>query len=388
MNHKNFDVREVDWESVHDDEFGNIKFRKNRNIIKTFLRLSIFLTIAIISGIISSKVAIEKRYQQIAQVGSREIQNNNFNEASVQEFSSTVSKVADKVAPSIVGITKKAVNSTGDKYDLKGSGVIFSPNGYILTNTHIIGTEEEIDVKLSSSPNCLKAKLIGKDDVSDIAVVKIEAKNLPVAKFADSSKVKIGDIAISIGNPMGDQFPGNVALGIISGYNQKISYGDGGYRLLQTDASINVTNSGGALCNELGEIIGINSVNFNVKKVDGIGFAVASNEVKVIIDQITKYGKVSKVSMGINGRSVVPGDANGIKGVYISEVIKGSAAEKSGIRPTDIIVQLDRKKINKFKDIEEILESHKVGDNIKCKIWRGEKLIDLDINLSIIKPNS
>ena len=381
MNHKNFHVKEVKWEDVHQDNFGNIKFRKNRNSIKKFIKLIIFIIIAVFSGVISSKLTIERKYKQFNEFRDEKLQNNNLNEASVQELSNTVSKVADKVAPSIVGIMEKSMNSTENKYDFKGSGVIFSSDGYILTNTHIVDSLGEIDVKLANSPNCLKAKLIGKDEVSDIAVMKIEARNLPKATFADSSKVQIGDIAISMGNPMGEQFPGNVALGIISGCSQRGSGVDGTYQLLQTDASINYTNSGGALCNKQGEIIGINSVDLNNKKVSGIGFAIASNEVKIIVSEITKYGKVKKATMGINGRAVVSGDKNKVKGVYISEVVKGSAAEKSGIRPTDIIVKLDNKVISKFKDIENILESHKIGDNIKCSILRGEKLIDLNVTI-------
>ncbi|ABK60592.1 MULTISPECIES: S1C family serine protease [Clostridium] len=381
MNHKNFHVKEVKWEDVHKDNFGNIKFRKNRNSIKKFIKLIILIIIAVFSGVISSKLTIERKYKQFSEFRDEKLQNNNLREASVQELSNTVSKVADKVAPSIVGIMEKSMNSTENKYDFKGSGVIFSSDGYILTNTHIVDSLGEIEVKLANSPNCLKAKLIGKDEVSDIAVMKIEARNLPKATFADSSKVQIGDIAISIGNPMGEQFPGNVALGIISGCSQRVSGVDGTYQLLQTDASINYTNSGGVLCNKQGEVIGINSVDLNNKKVSGIGFAIASNEVKIIASEITKYGKVKKATMGINGRAVVSGDKNKVKGVYISEVVKGSAAEKSGIRPTDIIVKLDNKVISKFKDIENILESHKIGDNIKCSILRGEKLIDLNVTI-------
>lgn len=381
MNHKNFHVKEVKWEDVHQDNFGNIKFRKNRNSIKKFIKLIIFIIIAIFSGVISSKLTIERKYKQFNEFRDEKLQNNNLNEASVQELSNTVSKVADKVAPSIVGIMEKSMNSTENKYDFKGSGVIFSSDGYILTNTHIVDSLGEIDVKLANSPNCLKAKFIGKDEVSDIAIMKIEARNLPKANFADSSKVQIGDIAISMGNPVGEQFPGNVALGIISGCSQRVSGVDGTYQLLQTDASINYTNSGGALCNKQGEIIGINSVDLNNKKVSGIGFAIASNEVKIIANEIIKYGKVKKATMGISGKAVVSGDKNNIKGVYISEVVKGSAADKSGIRPTDIIVKLDNKVISKFKDIENILESHKIGDNIKCSILRGEKIIDLNVTI-------
>ncbi|CAG7839002.1 Serine protease Do-like HtrB [Clostridium haemolyticum] len=156
---------------------------------------------------------------------------------------------------------------------------------------------------------------------------------------------------------------------------------------MQTDASINFTNSGGALCNAIGEVIGINSINLNVTKIEGMGFAINSNEVKNLIHEITHYGKITKPMMGVNGRSVVNGNGNGIKGVYISEVIKDSSAESAGIKPTDIITELNGKPISNLQDIENILQNHKFGDNIKCKIWRNEKIVELNVILSVPKIN-
>ncbi|WP_242946970.1 S1C family serine protease [Clostridium haemolyticum] len=246
---------------------------------------------------------------------------------------------------------------------------------------------KEINVKLPNSPNYISATLIGKDDIYDIAVIKINAKSLPAAKFADSSEVNVGDTAIAIGNPLGEAFPGNISAGIISGFKQGVDYGESGYKVLQTDASINFTNSGGALCNAIGEVIGINSINLNVTKIEGMGFAINSNEVKNLIHEITHYGKVTKPMMGVNGRSVVNGNGNGIKGVYISEVIKDSSAESAGIKPTDIITELNGKPISNLQDIENILQNHKFGDNIKCKIWRNEKIVELNVILSVPKIN-
>src|SRR3712207_2434537 len=289
---------------------------------------------------------------------------------------------------SIVGIIKKTENYSKDNYDFKGSGVIVSSDGYIVTNNHIIKDAKEINVKLPNSPNYISATLIGKDDIYDIAVIKINAKSLPAAKFADSSEVNEGDTAIAIGNPLGEAFPGNISAGIISGFKQGVAYGESGYKVLQTDASINFTNSGGALCNAIGEVIGINSINLNVTKIEGMGFAINSNEVKNLIHEITHYGKVTKPMMGVNGRSVVNGNGNGIKGVYISEVIKDSSAESAGIKPTDIITELNGKPISNLQDIENILQNHKFGDNIKCKIWRNEKIVELNVILSVPKINN
>ncbi|KEI04473.1 S1C family serine protease [Clostridium botulinum] len=387
MKHGNFDVEEVNWENVNEDKFGKIKFIRKRNNIKRVLRVVSFIVIAAFSGAISSKLIIEKNFSQILQRENGKIQNNNVKQHNMEITTNSVGKVAQKVGPSIVGIMRKTENSSKDSYDFKGSGVIFSSDGYIVTNTHIIKDAKEINVKLPNSHNYINAILIGKDDISDIAVIKINARSLPAAKFADSSEVNVGDTAIAIGNPLGEAFPGNISVGIISGFNQNIPYGESGYKVLQTDASINFTNSGGALCNAIGEIIGINSIHLNVRKIEGMGFAIDSNEVKSLIEQMTHYGKVTKPILGVNGRSVVNGEINGVKGVYISEVIKEGSAENAGMKPTDIITELDGKPISNLQEIEKILENHKFGDNIKCKIWRNEKIVDLNVILSIPKVN-
>lgn len=387
MKHENFDVEEVNWENVNENKFGKIKFIKKRNNIKRVIKVVTFVVIAAFSGAISSKFIMERKFSQVLKWENAKEQNNNGKQQNIEVLTTNIGKVAQKVGPSIVGIIKKTENYSKDNYDFKGSGVIVSSDGYIVTNNHIIKDAKEINVKLPNSPNYISATLIGKDDVSDIAVIKINAKSLPAAKFADSSEVNVGDTAIAIGNPLGEAFPGNVSVGIISGFKQSIAYGQSGYKVLQTDASINFTNSGGALCNAIGEVIGINSINLNVTKIEGMGFAINSNEVKNLIDEITHYGKVTKPIMGVNGRSVVNGGGNGIKGVYISEVIKDSSAESAGIKPTDIITELNGKSISKLQDIENILQNHKFGDNIKCKIWRNEKIVELNVILSVPKIN-
>ncbi|KEI12373.1 peptidase [Clostridium novyi B str. ATCC 27606] len=388
MKHENFDVEEVNWENVNEDKFGKIKFMKKRNNIKRVIKVVTFVVIAAFSGAISSKFIMERKFSQVLQWENAKVQNNNGKQHSVELLTNNIGKVAEKVGPSIVGIIKKTENYSKDNYDFKGSGVIVSSDGYIVTNNHIIKDAKEINVKLPNSPNYISATLIGKDDIYDIAVIKINAKSLPAAKFADSSEVNVGDTAIAIGNPLGEAFPGNISAGIISGFKQGVAYGESGYKVLQTDASINFTNSGGALCNAIGEVIGINSINLNVTKIEGMGFAINSNEVKNLIHEITHYGKVTKPMMGVNGRSVVNGNGNGIKGVYISEVIKDSSAESAGIKPTDIITELNGKPISNLQDIENILQNHKFGDNIKCKIWRNEKIVELNVILSVPKINN
>jgi serine protease Do len=295
----------------------------------------------------------------------------------------SINKVAEAVGPAIVGISNKSQGEFGLE-DSSGSGVIFNSNGYIVTNYHVIENSNNVTVKLSSG-KILTASIVGTDERSDLAVIKIAAKNLPVAKFGDSSKVRVGDVAIAIGNPLGEEFAGSVTAGIISALNRKIQYGGSVYKVLQTDAAINPGNSGGALCNELGEVIGINSLKIGESQnVEGMGFAISINEAKDIINSLMNYGKVSRPSLGIYGQYVISKEKN-IEGVYVEEVISGSGAAAAGVRPTDIIVGLDKRKVTKFEDLSDILDKHKIGDVIECEIWRSGKIIKTNITLSEMK---
>lgn len=228
----------------------------------------------------------------------------------------SITKVAESVGPAVVGISNKTEGYFGQEDQGSGSGIIFDPNGYIVTNNHVIDGAQKITIKLSTG-KVLNASLVGTDRRSDLAVIKVDAKNLPVAKFGDSSKVKVGDVAIAIGNPLGEEFAGTVTAGIVSATNRKIQYAGAVYKLIQTDAAINPGNSGGALCNDAGEIIGINSLK---EKAEGIGFAISINEAKDIIKSLMDYGKVSRPYLGVAGKTI-SSEQTGVSGAYVAEVV-------------------------------------------------------------------
>lgn len=386
MYDNNDKIKDVAWESVEDRQCGEIKFRKQKSRVRGIFKLIALVVIAAISGSVSSIYIVNKRYSEIININENNLNNKNtISNTEIQ--SNAIGRVAEVVGPAVVGITKSTKGTLNGVSKSTGSGIILDPNGYIVTNYHVIEGADQINVKLANSVKSLKAKFIGSDSTSDLAVIKIEAKNLPTAKFGDSSKVRVGDIAIAIGNPIGEEFAGSVTAGIISALNRKIQYGGSVYKVLQTDAAINPGNSGGALCNAIGEVIGINSLKLGgsiQQNIEGIGFAIASNEASDIVEQIMKYGRVARPRIGIYGRDAISEKNDNIKGVYVQEVIKNSGADVAGIRPTDIIIELDGKKITSFQELLAITEKHKIGDVVKCKIWRNGNTIDVTITLSDI----
>lgn len=252
---------------------GEINFKRSRRrkIITNIVVLLVVACISALSGAITASYIIKSKlsrnfYGPTNQSLFEQSENNDKNKKEELPKNS-ITKVAESVGPAVVGISNKAEGYFGVADQGSGSGIIFDPDGYIVTNNHVIDGAQKITIKLSTG-KVLDASVVGKDPRSDLAVIKVNAKNLPVAKFGDSSKVKVGDMAIAIGNPLGEEFAGTVTAGIVSGVNRKIQYGGAIYKLIQTDAAINPGNSGGALCNEAGEIIGINSLK---EKAEGIG---------------------------------------------------------------------------------------------------------------------
>ncbi|MBI6872952.1 S1C family serine protease [Clostridium aciditolerans] len=393
MDENRFDsVKDVKWKNVSDGK-GEIKFtnRRTKAKLKGLFKGVAFILIAAVSGGVSGAYIVNKKYSNKAYTPINqsliESKDEDAKTKAVDLPKTNITKVAETVSPAVVGISNKAEGYFGVQDVGSGSGIIFDPNGYIVTNNHVIEGATKITVKLSSGKT-LPATLIGTDPRSDLAVIKVDAQNLPVAKFGDSSKVKVGDIAIAIGNPLGEEFSGSVTAGIISALNRKIQYGGAIYKVLQTDAAINPGNSGGPLCNETGEVIGINSLKIGAEaNAEGMGFAIGINEAKDIIKSLMDYGKVSRPSLGIYGQGVVS-EKNNIQGVYIREVVQGSGASVAGIKPTDIIIELDKKKITKVEDLSDVLDKHKVGDTIQCKIWRNGKTIEVNITLSDVKEKN
>lgn len=379
------EVRDVEWESINKGkEDGGIKFRKIKKLggLNAFLKIIFVIVIAVVSGGIAGAYVVNKIYTENGYVYPKpNIQIDSETTKASEIPSNSINKVAQIVGPAVVSISSTSEGLENGIDESSGSGIIFDSKGYIVTNNHVIDGADKLTVKLSGG-KVLSAKLIGADPRTDIAVIKVNAQNLPIAKFGDSSKAKVGDLAVAIGNPMGE-YAGSVTVGIISAVNRTINYEGAKYKVLQTDAAINPGNSGGALCNEAGEVIGINSLKVpNTQNGDGIGFAIAVNEVKSVINSLVSYGKVSRPYLGISGGTVKSDSDSGVKGVYISEVVQGSGAAAAGVKPTDIIVQVDNKKVETIEQLQEIVEKHKIGDAVPCTIWRNGKDLKVNIILS------
>lgn len=256
-----------------------------------------------------------------------------------------------------------------------GSGVLISPEGHLLTNEHVIADADEIQVKLNNGKT-FKATIIGKDTLTDLAVLKIEADTaLPHIPIGDSSTMRVGEWVIAIGNPFGLGM--TVTTGVISAINRDLSvdrtrsYKD----LIQTDASINPGNSGGALINSRGELIGINTAI--IPYGQGIGFAIPVNRAKRIVGDLMAYGKVKKAFLGVTVQRITPDLAKYFEipeeGVLITDVARNSSAEKAKLVPGDVILEIDGKKILNTNDFQEGIDEHRVGDKASIKIFRKGK---------------
>ncbi|AUM97324.1 trypsin-like peptidase domain-containing protein [Clostridium botulinum] len=384
-------LNNVGENGLNAEPYGEINFKKSRKRrrMKNILFIMLIIIVSALCGGVTASYIIDKKLeknpynptnQSLFEQKSEKNEKENKNE---QLPKNSITKVAESVGPAVVGISNKTEGYFGQEDQGSGSGIIFDPNGYIVTNNHVIDGAQKITIKLSTG-KVLNASLVGTDRRSDLAVIKVDAKNLPVAKFGDSSKVKVGDVAIAIGNPLGEEFAGTVTAGIVSATNRKIQYAGAVYKLIQTDAAINPGNSGGALCNDAGEIIGINSLK---EKAEGIGFAISINEAKDIIKSLMDYGKVSRPYLGVAGKTI-SSEQTGVSGAYVAEVVQGSGAAAAGIKPTDIIVELDGKKVTKFEDLADILDTHKVGDTVKAKILRNSKYKEINIILSEMKESN
>jgi serine protease Do len=312
----------------------------------------------------------------------------------IDETTSAETVVAEKVSPSIVGIRVKYIYSNwifGDTENVgSGSGIIYDSDGYILTNNHVIEgamssaskilPNASIEVILPNQVDTpYEAVVIGRDVETDLAVLKINASNLPAAQFGDSEKIKIGQKAIAIGNPAGLEFMGSVTSGVISGLNRQIEFDDGTtLRLIQTDAAINPGNSGGALLNSQGEVIGINTSKIGGVDFEGLGFAIPSNNAVEIADNLIQSGYVQgRPQIGIvvnrNFNSEIA-EKNGVpEGILVDEVEPLSAAYMAGIQSGDIITKFNGVEIKTFEELETEKNKYKAGDKVEILLYRLPK---------------
>ncbi|MDP2207591.1 MAG: trypsin-like peptidase domain-containing protein [Bacteroidota bacterium] len=349
----------------------------------------------------------------------------NLQQASLQEsitnqiYNQRHNAITDAVAkasPAVVGINVTEVreyrdpwgqmfgndpffrNFFGDrsfKQEVKGlgSGFIISADGYILTNDHVAGNAKEITVTMTNGEK-YKAELIGTDMVSDVALLKIDGKNLPYIKLGNSDEIIIGEWVIALGNPFGlfeiADKP-TVTVGVVSaaGLNLRPEGGRFYRGMIQTDAAINSGNSGGPLLNALGEAIGINAVIFTPNQGSvGVGFAIPINRVKNIVDELKAKGKIERnfytglEIQSVDGRIARYFGLEKAEGVIVSDVRRDSPAEKSGFKVGDIIVEINNEKIINENNITSIITDSKVGDELRLKVLREKKYINLKLKLA------
>lgn len=303
---------------------------------------------------------------------------------------SPVIAIAENVGPAVVGITNmRGHDFFNNPIISSGSGVIFDRNnGYIVTNYHVVEGATNIQVTVDDGLH-YEAKLIGYDRDTDLAVLQIDADNLPEARFGDSLKLRVGELAVAIGNPLGKDFARSVTAGVISALDREITVRTSGgeitLQVIQTDAAINPGNSGGALVNSKGEVIGINSVKIARADVEGMGFAIPTHVVKPIIDQLIEKGYVSRPFIGIfDFREITPQMSNWYnlpEGIYVGGVVSGGPAAAAGMRPGDVIVEMQGQKIRTFDDLQKILRTHNVGDETNIVVVRDNRRIELKVTL-------
>lgn len=302
--------------------------------------------------------------------------------ATLEAFDEAISQLAQKVMPSIVNIRVKVMQEDffGNQQEQEGvgSGIIYSSDGYIITNNHVAGNAKEMFVTLSDGTE-YPAKLIGADKNTDIAVIKIEAQNLKPAIFASIENVKVGEIAIALGSPFGLQK--SVTMGVISALGREISVSADTIPmvdLIQTDATINPGNSGGPLVNSEGQVIGINTMIYSTSGSSaGVGFSIPTDTATNIANQIIKYGKARLPVMGIE----MGDNTTDTKGVFVKTVTSGYPAEKAGIKSGDIITELNGKKVETQYELFAQILRQNVGDSLSVKVYRQGSYLTFNVEL-------
>jgi len=302
--------------------------------------------------------------------------------ATLAAFDEAISQLAQKVMPSIVNIRVKVMQKDyfGNQQEQEGvgSGVIYSSDGYIITNNHVAGNAMEMFVTLSDGTE-YPAKLIGADANTDIAVIKIEVQNLKPAIFTSIENVKVGEIAIALGSPFGLQK--SVTMGVISALGREIAVSADTMPmvdLIQTDATINPGNSGGPLVNSEGQVIGINTMIYSTSGSSaGVGFSIPTDTATNIASQIIKYGKARLPVMGIE----MGDNTTDIKGVFVKTVTSGYPAEKAGIKSGDIITELNGKKVETQYELFAQILRQNVGDNLSVKVYRQGSYLTFNVEL-------
>ena len=319
--------------------------------------------------------------------------------------------IVDEITPSVVGVASTfeynqtytswgwggfAPETRTQQISGTGTGIILSEDGYIVTNAHVIYDDSEykcgkaVDVSvLLSDESKHEATIIAYDVETDIAVLKIDESGLTPATFGDSSDLRVGELVIAIGNPLGFDLFGTVTSGIVSALNREISINEKNMTLIQTDAAINSGNSGGPLLNSCGQVIGINSAkmssSYGSASVEGLGFAIPINEAKIIIDDLINFNYVKgRPQIGIASVDVTEAYSSYLNipmGVYVRDVADDSAAEQAGIKPGDIIIGIAGETVTTTEELNKVKNKYKAGDTITITVSRDGEDVELSLTL-------
>lgn len=358
---------------MEDKSYDIYKEKKNTNVGLIVGILCAMVIVSIVSSAITYSLMSKGQMQLIGA---------NNTTYTVENVENPVVAVAQISGSSVVGVSVTYYEQSfwGElaEGEAEGSGVIYSEDGYIITNYHVI--EQAVDssnsvVKVTlANKEEYEAKIVGADETTDLALLKIEAQGLTPAKFADSDEISVGEYAIAIGNPLGKEFAGSVTVGYISAVNRTITADGRTYNVIQTDAAINPGNSGGALVNSKGEVIGINTVKISDESVEGLGFAIPSNYTLKIVEELKENGKIVRPYIGIYGidlDNTLASRNNLVEGVYIYRVSANSPAQELGLQRGDVIVEFDGQKVLTKNEINNIKNEKNIGDKVKIKVYRN-----------------
>lgn len=387
---------------------------------------------AAIVGVVGGLIGGGVSYYAADQMNSASV-NNSAAQTSVSSSSSKVSQKSAKTSGtmtsaynsvkgavvSVINLKRQSSSSTDSLYNSlfgddegssskkngkletysEGSGVVYMKSngkGYIVTNNHVISGSDAVQVQLANGKT-VSAKVVGKDSTTDLAVLSIDAKYVTqTAEFGDSKSLQDGQTVIAVGSPLGSEYASTVTQGIVSAPARTIETSSGHQQtVVQTDAAINPGNSGGALVNSAGQVIGINSMKLaqssDGTSVEGMGFAIPSNEVVTIVNELVKKGKITRPQLGVrvvalNGipeayRSRLKIKSNLKNGIYVASINKNSSASRAGMKSGDVITAVDGKKVDDVASLHSILYSHKVGDTVNVTVNRNGRNVSLKVKL-------
>lgn len=403
---------EMEQQNQNQDQYQHTEIRQERNKAGKSTKVMGFMKM-VAAGVIGSALTItalpylpQSNEQVEKSAISENTSANKGSDLEVKKLSAndSLADTIEEASNGVVGIinyqnrTDRFHNSSVESESGSGSGVVFKKEdgaAYIVTNNHVIENATKIEVSLQSGEK-VQAELIGSDSLTDIAVLKIsDDASVSVLPFGDSSTLRAGDQVLAIGNPLGLDLSRTVTQGIVSGVNRSIevstSSGNWDFEVIQTDAAINPGNSGGALINTIGELVGINSLKIAENGVEGLGFAIPSNEVKSIIEEIMNNGQIVRPYLGVAltdleqlpqfyMQRLPEGLTNG---TIITSVEQNSTAANAGLQTEDIIVSIGGKKIDNSTEFRKYLYTEvKIGDKVKIEFYRQGELKSVELTLA------